>query len=175
MMNPFEIHTVAAALNPIQWIRVTAALNPFDLKNALMAKHAQHVVLVHFPIALCIAGIGFDVLALWKNRKAFADAAFYNLTIAAAFTIPVMATGILAWQFALEGQALKGILRLHLILGVLSSLTIWTIWTMHFLARRKGGLAVPVWWRYALELVGMVLISATGHLGGFLSGVNGGP
>ncbi len=96
-------------------------------------------MLVHFPIALCIVGVAFDLAALWKNRKAFADAAFYNLTIAAVFTIPVMATGILAWQFALEGQALKGILRLHLILGVLSSLTIWTIWTLHFLARRKGG------------------------------------
>jgi len=175
MLNPSEMLTAVAAINPFDLSKVTAALNPFDLKNALMAKHAQHVVLVHFPIALCIAGIAFDVLALWKNRKTFADAAFYNLTIAAAFTIPVMVTGILAWQFALEGQALKGILRLHLILGVLSSLTIWTIWTMHFLARRKGGLAIPVWWRYALEMVGMVLISATGHLGGFLTGVNGGP
>jgi len=166
---------VSAVLNPFQIHTLVAALNPFNLKNALMAKHAQHVVLVHFPIALCIAGIAFDVAALWKNRKAFGDAAFYNLSIAAAFTIPVMASGILAWQFALEGQALKGILRLHLILGVLSSLTIWTIWTLHFLARRKGGSQIPIWWRYALELVGMVLISATGHLGGFLSGVNGGP
>jgi uncharacterized membrane protein len=162
-------------LNPSEMLTVAAVLNPFDLKNALMAKHAQHVVLVHFPIALCIAGIAFDVAALWNKRKAFADAAFYNLTIAAAFTIPVMVTGILAWQFALEAQPLRGILRLHLILGVLSSLTIWTIWTLHYLARRKGGLEIPVWWRYALELVGMILISATGHLGGFLSGVNGGP
>jgi uncharacterized membrane protein len=175
MLNPFDLSRMTTMLNPIHLSSVTAALNPFDLKRALLAKHAQHVVLVHFPIALCIVGIAFDVAALWKNRKAFADAAFYNLTIAAAFTIPVMATGILAWQFALEGQALKGILRLHLILGVLSSITIWTIWTLHLLARRKGGLAIPVWWRYVLELVGMVLISATGHLGGFLTGVNGGP
>src|SRR5579872_3349247 len=162
-------------LNPSEMLTAAAALNPFDLKNALMAKHAQHVVLVHFPIALCIAGIAFDVLALWKNRKTFADAAFYNLTIAAAFTIPVVATGILAWQFALEGQALKGILRLHLILGVLSSLTIWTVWTMQFLARRKAAAAIPVRWRIALELVGVILMALTGHLGGFLSGVNGGP
>ena len=69
-------------LNPSEMRAVAAALNPFDLRNALMAKHAQHVVLVHFPIALCIVGVAFDVAALWKNRKAFADAAFYNLTIA---------------------------------------------------------------------------------------------
>ena len=162
-------------MNPSAMLTVVAALNPFDLKNALMAKHAQHVVLVHFPIALCITGIAFDLASLWRSRKAFEDAAFYNLTIAAAFTIPVMATGILAWQFALEGQTLKGILRLHLILGVLSTLTIWAVWTMQFLARKKDPVVIPVSWRIALELAGMVLIAATGHLGGFLSGVNGGP
>jgi hypothetical protein len=26
-------------------------LHPFDIKAALFAKHAQHVVLIHFPIA----------------------------------------------------------------------------------------------------------------------------
>ena len=161
--------------HPINLSSAMATLNPFDPKTVFLAKHAQHVVLVHFPIALCIAGVAFDVASLWKNRKAFADVAFYNLTVAAFFTIPVMVTGIIAWQLALEGQALKGILRMHLILGVLSSLTIWAVWTLHLLARRKGGTEIPAWWRFALELVGMVLISATGHLGGFLSGVNAGP
>ena len=37
-------------------------LHPFDLKAALLAKHAQHVVLIHFPIALFIAGVAFDFL-----------------------------------------------------------------------------------------------------------------
>jgi uncharacterized membrane protein len=150
-------------------------LNPFDLKSALMARHAQHVVLVHFPIALFIVGVAFDLAALWKKRRAFADASFYNLTIAAAATIPVVITGILAWQFALEGQALKGILRLHLIFGLLSTAVIWTSWILQFLSRRKDAPSIPVWYRLAVELAGLVVISMTGHLGGFLSGVNGGP
>jgi len=33
-------------------------LHPFDIKAALLSKHAQHVVLIHFPIALFIAGRG---------------------------------------------------------------------------------------------------------------------
>ena len=175
MLIAFQLSRLATPVKLIDLSRMAATINPFDPKTALLAKHAQHVVLVHFPIALFIVGVAFDLAALWKDRKAFADAAFYNLTVAAAFTIPVVTTGILAWQFALEGQALKGILRLHLILGVLSSLTIWAVWTMHFLARKKGSTAIPVIWRIALELAGMVLIAATGHLGGFLSGVNGGP
>jgi len=150
-------------------------VNPFDLKNALMARHAQHVVLVHFPIALYIVGVAFDLAALWKKRGAFADAAYYNLSVAAAFTIPVVTTGILAWQFALEGQALKGILRLHLIFGLLSTVVIWTTWILHFLGRRRGEVPLVSNYRFALELVGLLVIAITGHLGGFLSGVNGGP
>jgi hypothetical protein len=28
------------------------SVSPFDIRTVLLAKHAQHVVLVHFPIAL---------------------------------------------------------------------------------------------------------------------------
>jgi len=38
-------------------------VHPFDIKSALLAKHAQHVVLIHFPIALFIMGVAFDFLA----------------------------------------------------------------------------------------------------------------
>ena len=38
-------------------------LTPFDPKSVLLAKHAQHVVLIHFPIALFVAGVAFDFLA----------------------------------------------------------------------------------------------------------------
>jgi uncharacterized membrane protein len=38
-------------------------LNLFDLKAALPAKHAQHVVLIHFPIVLCLSGALFDLVA----------------------------------------------------------------------------------------------------------------
>ena len=31
--------------------------NLFDLRTVLLAKHAQHVVLIHFPIALFITGV----------------------------------------------------------------------------------------------------------------------
>ena len=79
-------------------------MHPFDFKSALLAKHAQHIVLIHFPIALFITGVAFDLIALSTKRRSFADAAYYNLLLAAISTIPVLATGVLAWQFALEGQ-----------------------------------------------------------------------
>ena len=145
--------------------------NPFDLRTALLARHAQHVVLIHFPIALFISGVVFDLLAYWTKRRGLAEAAYYNLLAAAISTFPVLATGILAWQFQLEGQKLKGILLLHLVLACVSSVMIWLAWYLHFRARRRTA-ALPTN-RLALELLGVAIIALTGHLGGFLSGVNG--
>src|ERR1700722_8292439 len=148
-----------------------AMVNPFDLKTVFLAKHAQHVVLIHFPIALYITAVVFDLIAQWTKRRGPADAAYYNLLVAAISTIPVLVTGILAWQFQLEGQKLKGILLLHLVLACTSSVMIWLVWCVHFRMRRRAA-ALPNY-RLALEILGVGVIALTGHLGGFLSGVNG--
>jgi uncharacterized membrane protein len=111
-------------------------VNPFDLKTALLARHAQHVVLIHFPIALFISAAAFDLIAEWTKRRSLADTAYFNLLAAAISTFPVLVTGILAWQFQLEGQKLKGILLLHLALAGVSSVMIWLVWWLHFRARR---------------------------------------
>jgi uncharacterized membrane protein len=145
-------------------------VNPFDLKTAIFAKHAQHVVLIHFPIALFLAAVAFDFIALWTKRRGLADAAYYNLLGAAISTIPVLATGILAWQVQLEGQKLKGILLLHLILACVSTAMIWLVWWIHFRARRKT-VYLPSY-RLVVELLAVAIVAVTGHLGGFLSGVN---
>src|ERR1700745_2488671 len=146
-------------------------LNPFDLKTVLLARHAQHVVLIHFPIALFIAAVTFDLTAQWTKRRGLADTAYYNLLGAAISTLPVLATGILAWQFQLEGQKLKGILLLHLVLAGVSTVIIWLAWGLHFRAQRTQK-AFPSY-RLPIELLGIVIVALTGHLGGFLSGVNG--
>jgi uncharacterized membrane protein len=82
-------------------------LNLFDIKAVLFAKHAQHVVLIHFPIALFIVAALFDFLAQATKRSVLAAVAYYNLLGAAISAIPVVATGVLAWQFQLEGQNSK--------------------------------------------------------------------
>jgi uncharacterized membrane protein len=145
-------------------------VNPFDLKIAILAKHAQHVVLIHFPIALFLAAVAFDFIAVWVKRRGLADAAYYNLLAAAISTVPVLVTGILAWQFQLEGQKLKGILLLHLVLACVSTAMIWLVWWVHFRARRRT-VYLPSY-RLAVEFLAAGLVALTGHLGGFLSGVN---
>ena len=145
-------------------------VNPFDLKTALLAKHAQHVVLIHFPIGLFLTAVAFDFIAQWTKHRGLADAAYYNLLMAAISTVPVLATGLLAWQFQLEGQKLKGILLLHLVLACVSTVMIWLVWWVHFRARRRT-VYLPSY-RLAVELLAIAVVAVTGHLGGFLSGVN---
>jgi uncharacterized membrane protein len=142
-----------------------AIVNPFDPKTVLLAKHAQHVVLVHFPIALLLTAAGFDFAAQWMKKPVLATVARYNVTIAAIATLPVMLTGLLAWQWQLEGHRLKGILLQHLVLGITSSLLIWLVWWMHHRAVRNS-------YRLPVELLAALVAAVTAHLGGFLSGIN---
>ena len=133
-------------------------VNPFDLKTVFLAKHAQHVVLIHFPIALFITAVAFDFLAQWTKNHALAAAAYLNLLLAAISTVPVVATGLAAWL-------------MHLILGCTSTVLIWLVWWVHFRARRRAGILPS--YRLAVEFLGVAIVALTGHLGGFLSGVNG--
>ena len=138
----------------------------------MLSKHAQHVVLIHFPIALFISGVIFDFLAQRTKWRTFAVVAYYNLLGAAISVVPVVATGLFAWQFQLEGQKLKGILLMHLVLGCTSAILIWAAWGLHARSRGKFHASYPVF-RLGVETVAVAIVGLTGHLGGFLSGVNG--
>jgi uncharacterized membrane protein len=148
---------------------IAAAMNPFDLKAALLAGHAQHPVLIHFPIGLFIASVVFDLLAIWRKRPILAAVAYYNL-LGAALTIPLaMATGLGAWHWQLEGAAIKGNLRLHMICALTSALLIFLLTWVRSRQRTKGrSLSIGYW---AVTLIALLVITLTGHLGGILSGV----
>ena len=142
--------------------------NPFDPRTVLFAKHAQHVVLVHFPIGLCLTSVIFEVLGKWRSNDKLISASYYNQLAAAVASVPVVITGILAWRFQLEGAHLTGNLLMHLIFGWLSSLLMWSVLLLY---RKTESRWVKI--RYAVQVVTAIVISVTGHLGGFVSGVNG--
>jgi uncharacterized membrane protein len=146
-------------------------MNLFDIKSALLAKHAQHVVLVHFPIALFLTGVAFDFAARGTKRATLAAAAYANLLAAALSVPPVVATGLMAWQWQLDGQRLRGILLLHLVLGGISGVLICIVAGLHIRARRDPRSSLPTYC-FLLEIGTAMLVALTGHLGGFLSGVN---
>lgn len=145
-------------------------MNPWDPHAAIFARHAQHVVLIHFPIALFIAGVAFDLIATWTRRKDLASVAYWDFCGALLAAVPAALTGLLAWQWELEGRRLKGILLMHLVFGCTSVALIAAVWWVHRNYRRIGD-KLPAS-RWVLEALAVAVVAMTGHLGGFLSGVN---
>ncbi len=135
-------------------------------------KHAQHPVLVHFPIGLFIISLLFDVLAVWKKDRSLALAGYYNLAVAAVTALFSVASGLLAWWFAFAHEAFNSDRNLlfHLILGITTLVLISLLWLMRFRTKDKG--ARPSNAYVILGLIALIVISITGHLGGNLTGVN---
>jgi len=146
-----------------------ASPNPFDLKAALLQGHAQHPVIVHFPIALFIASVVFDVLAIWRRQPILATVGYFNL-VGAAITVPfAVATGLGAWRWQLEGATLKGNLQLHLICALTSAALVVGLCLKRSRIRAKSESLRPSY--FAVVVIALVMITLTGHLGGILSGV----
>jgi uncharacterized membrane protein len=148
-----------------------AMVNPFAWRTIVLPRHAQHVVLIHFPIALFIAGVIFDLLGRGRRLSLLAGAAYLNFSAAAIMVFPTVATGLLAWQFVLEGKRLKGLLLLHLIAASCAGVMIIASWWVHRRAHKTGPSLLPGY-RIAVELLGVAVLALTAHLGGFLSGIN---
>jgi len=141
----------------------------FDFEAALSARHAQHPVIVHFPIALFFASAFFEVLAIWRKQPIFASVAYYNL-LGAALTVPLaLVSGLGAWRWQLEGAVLKGNLELHLISALASASLILILWWMRYRLRVHSSSPGMVY--MAVTVCALMAITLTGHLGGIVSGV----
>ena len=92
-----------------------ASANPFDVKAALLAGHAQHPVIIHFPIALFIASVVFELLAVMAQATASRNGRLLQSAGCRADDPHCNRTGLGAWQWQLEGATIKGNLRLHMI------------------------------------------------------------
>jgi len=146
------------------------AMKYFHPSTIFLAKHAQHIVVVHFPIALLVTSVLFDLLARWTGRGTLASAAVWNL-YGAAVTAPVAAiTGVLAWRLLLEGARLKGALLLHLCAGVIVLLLIGGMAWFRLRRGEAGERPLSVGY-FVVGVLAVVAVAVAGHLGGVVSGV----
>lgn len=145
-------------------------LSPFDVKTAVFAKSAQHPVIVHFPIALFIISLLFDVLGAWKKNPAMRTTATYNLVVAAFGGLGAVISGLIAWQWLYGGAELKGNLRLHLIMGITTTGLLFLLWGIRTRLNKTPNVPLTRFY-FVLSLIVLGLIALTGHIGGILSGV----
>ena len=65
---------------------------------------------------------------------------------------------------------MKVIRLMHLLSGFVSLMLIAAVWWVHRSCKQPGDKLPAARWR--LEILAVALVAMTGHLGGFLSGVN---
>jgi len=142
----------------------------FDLKTVLFAKHAQHIVMIHFPIALFFASGLFDLIAYRRKSPSLSSAAYYNLLAASVSSVLAVASGVIAWQIMYGGGIPKGIILFHLIGAITSLALLWVLAIIRY--RERKGLDFRLSKTYVvLAIITCLVITITSHLGGVLSGV----
>lgn len=161
-----------ASSKPKQPAVVGDESNPFSLQALFYPTHAQHPVIVHFPIALFIFSLFLDLFGVRTGNRALNTAAYYNLVAAAVTGVLSVITGLLAWRFAfnLEPLSADKWLLFHLVLGVTTTVLMCTLWAIR--VRMPTTDARPLSRLYIiLGVLTMAVIALTGHFGGIISGV----
>ena len=95
--------------------------------HAITVTHPVHPMVVHFPIALTGAAALFILLALWKNKLFFEQAAFANLALATVSTIVAGITGMYDNQVNYLGDAPNAGLKMILAIALFLVTTITVI------------------------------------------------
>jgi len=97
------------------------------LITALTETHPLHPMIVHFPIGFTGAAFLFILLALWKNREFFEQAAFANIALATIGTLTAGLTGLYDNQVNYLGDAPNAGLKMNLAIALFLITTITTI------------------------------------------------
>lgn len=126
-------------------------------------KNGYHPAIVHFPIALFVAGLFLDFLGLLKKNKELLFAGWINLVLASVSTLGGIASGV--WAMALMKLPYRGLIFEHITYAVVSSAIIAVMVAMRLHRHEKMNLPLRVVY-YILAAACLFLISWAGHLGG---------
>lgn len=127
-----------------------------------------HAMIIHFPIALLMAGFFTEIIALFIKKDFFSHAAFYLLLLGAFGAIAAYTTGVYAGEGIEEGP-LKNPMELHKQAAVI------TLWLAIVVALFRAVVFYFKYNRIWVKWVGILLFTAlvgsvarTGYLGGQL-------
>jgi uncharacterized membrane protein len=124
-----------------------------------------HPAIVHFPIALFIAGLFLDFVGMVRKDKNLLMAGWYDLVLAAASALVTVTTGLAAF-FRMHMQ-LVGTVRVHFLLALVVTVVMWSLVGLrayqHERISTPGRIAY-----YFLAAANLAIIAYVGHLGGQL-------
>ena len=126
-----------------------------------------HPIVVHFPIALIIAGFFIDVISLFFTReKCLSKAGFYLMVLGTLAAIVAFTTGYLFTDHPTEGGILSvfekhetGALITMIVMIIGSACRIWLV------VKKKEETSLK-WIPFVFYLLGFLAVSFTGFQGG---------
>lgn len=135
--------------------------------EGVIPKNAFHPAVVHFPIALFIAGLLLDALGALTKHRTMLLAGWYNLIFAAVSAFGGIATGLMVMTF--KGFPLTGKVQEHFLLAIISTILMWVLVAMRIHRHEKMNIPLRVVY-YVVAFAALFLISWAGHVGGDLVG-----
>jgi uncharacterized membrane protein len=132
-------------------------------EKPLIPKNAFHPAIVHFPIALFIAGLFLDALGMWKKHKTLLLAGWYNLVLGAVSTLASIASGVTA--MSIMHLPFKGLIFNHLVLASIGTAIMWAMVALRYKRHDKMSTGLRAAY-YVLATTGVILIAFSAHLGG---------
>ncbi len=126
-----------------------------------------HPIAVHFAIALVVAAALAEVLAAATGSEVFRNAARFMIVFGAICVAGATAVGWAAGAFASYPADYAQTLTRHRWAGMLTGVLAIIAAVLCELSYRRGSRIAGVGYRFALALA-VVLVSATGYLGGIL-------
>jgi uncharacterized membrane protein len=126
-----------------------------------------HPMLVHFPIALLITSVLFDVLGAWLTRESLREGALWLLVLGVLTGLAAFASGDVAAEAAEKAGVAESLIETHehlagATVGVFGALLVWRLLLRNRFSPRTRVAYLMV------AIVGLGLLSATGHYGGSL-------
>jgi len=133
--------------------------------RARIAGHPLHPALVHFPLALWMVAILWDLVGWRQADPLWWRMGYWCLALGLVASLPALITGLLDY-FALRADE-PGVnaATAHMMVMMSATAAFGASWIM----RAQAGAAVaPSAWAFALALVGAALVAVGGWLGGTL-------
>ncbi|HEY0385033.1 MAG TPA: DUF2231 domain-containing protein [Pyrinomonadaceae bacterium] len=129
--------------------------------------HPVHPMIIPFPLALWVFSLVADVVYIWFNKDNWGIVAFYTLAAGLVGGVVAAVPGVIDW-LAIKDREVARIANWHARLNVIA-LIIFAI-DFYLRWRNKGqiyqeGISLP----FILSVLGVILISISGWLGGDLS------
>lgn len=123
-----------------------------------------HPMMVHFPIALLLVGVGFDIAGLRTGREDLRKAGLYMMGIGLVGGLLALVTGGMAEEQAEElFPRAEEMVHRHSFLALTTMALFGTLFVWRWRGSQAGRAALPY---ITLAAVATLALLATGHTGG---------